>query len=215
MKIKAAVFSLAAAGASVNALGFDPRIVNNLRQQLSKANFMSGTDSLTYLKFYADNFLWSITELYKGFKNMYYDVQKLEDILSDNADQITEAEDILSGLQATIDSLEAAVSALQDKVDTQAGAIDDITQAQEDAQLDEFFENTFDGSGSAPWDSDSVIDAMKEHMGFEDMDTLEQSMAGLHLDQVASLIDNFDASSHNFEDFKDDLESHMNAAADM
>jgi len=191
---------------------FNPRIVTNLRQQLSQVNF-NDANSLAYLKFYADNFLWSITELYKGFKGMYYDVAALRKELSKQDDKIDDLEDELDDYDDRIDDLEDAIKDLEDLVEAQKEQLDQLKEDVDNMSNDQFFDDTFDGSGSGPWVAADVVDQMKEQMGFDDMSSIDQMMAGMHLDQVEDLIENFDSSADDFDSFKDDLKDHFDEAA--
>lgn len=211
MKFSYASILMASAGVHATT-EFNPRIVTNLRQQLSKANF-GDQASITYLKFYADNFLWSITELYKGFKGMYYDVAKLRKDLEDNEDKINDLEDDLDDYDDRIDDLEDAIRDLEDQIEAQQETIDQLKEDQEGMMNDQFFDDTFEGSASGPWIAADVVDAMKEQMGFDDMSNIDQMMAGMHLDQVESLIDAYDPSTEDFDAFKDSLKEHFDEAA--
>jgi DNA repair exonuclease SbcCD ATPase subunit len=213
MKLSHALVIAAAAAPGTQATQqISTEVVSRLRKQLSSADFTSQGSGITFLKFYADNFLWSITELYKNFKYMYSDVAALKKQLEKNEDAIEDLEDELDDYDDRIDDLEDAIDDLEDQMEALQEQIAQLQEDQSQVMNDQFFDDTFDGSGAGPWVSADVVDAMKDQMGFDDMSSIDQMMAGMHLDQIEAMIDAYDPSSQDFDAFKDSLKEHFDEA---
>jgi len=130
MQFKSAALALALAtsapGANANG-NMRASIIKLLRAQLAAMDFSSGTNPMLFLKFYADNFLWSIGSMYKGFLGIYGDVNELEvDMNKINADIAADAA-LLAEMPAQIEALEAEIAAFQAEVDAQREQIAALT----------------------------------------------------------------------------------------
>jgi len=92
----------------------DLKVLGAFRQAIGRAD-QSDANSITFLKFYADNFLWSITELYKSFSMVSRNVQSLEDDLADGADKIAALEDDVNDAKSDYD---AKLEEIEDLLET-------------------------------------------------------------------------------------------------
>lgn len=202
-----AVFSLAAVHQTSAFNNVNLRIVDNLREQLAGADFTRG-DSLGFLKFYADSFLWSFSKLVENIQAVYEDVAVVNNMVNNANDQISEQSSLISDLYDQLYAAEDQVNAIEDEIDQTKDQVDEqLTQTQDalqDAAVNDLFpDDAVEGSGDAGSlmpSADEILaweNALKASIDFDSMGFTEQLFAQFQLDAMKAEIANFDYENND------------------